>query len=254
MHDHRLVAGGTLGERVKQSRVADKATIELRDRIDRKARNAHVSLRFGAIELQRPRHGVEENLPKSVIVSFVEVAETRPPKGAKPLRWLLLTTHAVETTAEAWKLVAWYRQRWIIEQFFRLLKKQGLKIEDSQIQSASRLEKLTAIAARAAAIVIQLVQARHGGEDQDAAIVFTHDEIQTLTALADELAGTTKLQKNPHRPETLAWAAWIIAKLGGWNGYAKAKPPGPITFHNGFAYFQTLHESWTTFRGVFKNV
>jgi len=254
MHDHRLVAGGTLGEVVKRSQIADKATIELAGRANRRARKARVSLRFGSVELQRPRHGVEQNLPKGVTVYFVEIAETHTPKGVTPVRWLLLTTHPVETTADAWKIVAWYRQRWIIEQFFRLMKKQGLKIEDSQLQSADRLAKLTAIAARAAAIIIQLVQARDGGEDQLAAIAFTQDEIETLSALADELEGKTKLQKNPHRPHTLAWAAWIIAKLGGWTGYAKARPPGPITFHNGFAYFQSLHESWTTLKGAFKNV
>jgi hypothetical protein len=42
-----------------------------------------------------------------------------------------------------------------------------------------------------------------------------------------------RLQSNPHPKASLAWAAWIIAKLGGWNGYASSKPPGPITFFNG---------------------
>ena len=35
--------------------------------------------------------------------------------------------------------------------------------------------------------------------------------------------------ENPHPPERLAWAGWIIARLGGWDGYPKSKPPGPIT-------------------------
>ena len=48
------------------------------------------------------------------------------------------------------------------------MKTQGLRIEDSQLESAERLMKMVAIAARAAAIVIQLVQARNGGEELDA--------------------------------------------------------------------------------------
>ena len=38
---------------------------------------------------------------------------------------------------------------------------------------------------------------------------------------------------------SLAWAAWIIARLGGWNCYYK--PPGPITFRRGMAQFYPIH-------------
>jgi hypothetical protein len=69
--------------------------------------------------------------------------------------------------------VVWYRQRWIIEQFFRTLKLQGLRIEDSQLETADRLLKMVAIAAKAAVIIMQLVQARDGGDSQLARIAFT---------------------------------------------------------------------------------
>jgi hypothetical protein len=36
------------------------------------------------------------------------------------------------------------------------------------------------------------------------------------------------------------WAGWIIAKLGGWDGYPKSKPPGPITFRHGLEYFKSI--------------
>jgi hypothetical protein len=50
-------------------------------------------------------------------------------------------THAVPDAAAAWQIVAWYSARWIIEQLFRLLKKQGLRLEDSQVETAERLLK-----------------------------------------------------------------------------------------------------------------
>ena len=84
------------------------------------------------------------------------------PPGAEPILWRLLTTHRVEDEAMAWRVVGWYRQRWHIEQFFRTLKQQGLQLEDSQLENAERLIKLTAIAARAACTIMQLVQARDG--------------------------------------------------------------------------------------------
>lgn len=244
MHDHALVKGATLRKAVRHLAFCAKAVIDVPARMDRKPRKAHLSLRFGPVVLKRPTHTGEKDLPESVALNFVEVVELHPPKGAKSIHWLLLTTHEVATVAAAWQIVAWYRQRWIIEQFFRSMKTQGLRIEDSQLQSADRLSKLVAIAARAAAIVIQLVQARNGGEELPAEFTFSPEEIAALAAINADVQGNTELQKNPHRPRTLPWAAWIIAKLGGWTGYASHKPPGPITIHNGLNDFQKILLGW----------
>lgn len=249
MHDHCVMEGGTLCRLAKHMPFTAKAVIELRERANRRPRKAHVSLRFGSIQLKRPRNTVEEDLPESVALNFVEIVELHPPKGAEPVRWMLLTTHALKSVADAWQVVGWYKMRWIIEQFFRTMKTMGLRIEDSQLQSADRLIKIVAIAAKAAAIVMQLVQGRDGHDPQSAAIAFTPEEIQALDALNSTLQGRTELQKNPHREKTLAWAAWIIAKLGGWTGYASHRPPGPITFHNGLIYFRSFAAGW-----AFKNV
>lgn len=240
MHDHALADGGTLYQAVERTRFCDKAVIDLPRRMDRRGRQAHLSVRFGTVVLKRPARPGVKDLPEGVTVSFVEVVELHPPKGAEPIRWLLLTTHLVATAADAWRIVSWYKQRWIIEQLFRSLKSQGLRIEDSQIESAEGLIKLVAIATRAACIVIQLVQARNSGEELPAEFAFTPEEIDALKAINKTLKGRTQLQHNHHRPKTLAWAAWIIAKLGGWTGYASHRPPGPITFHIGMARFQIL--------------
>ena len=69
-------------------------------------------------------------------------------------------------------------------------------------------------------------------------------EIDTLAAVEQRFQGKTQKQSNPHQTNSLAWAAWIIARLGGWNGYASSKPPGPITFYNGLAYFRACADGW----------
>jgi Transposase DDE domain len=244
MHDHALRDGGTLYQAVERAPFCSKAVIDLPKRVDRKARKAHLSLRFGSVALKRPTRTGVKDLPKSIELSFVEVVELHPPKGAEPVHWLLLTTHPVADVADALQIVAWYKQRWLIEQLFRSTKSKGLAIEDSQLETAAGLIKLTAIAAKAACIVIQLVQARNGGEELPAEYIFSPEEIEVLTAINKKVQGRTALQKNPHRNNTLAWAAWIIAKLGGWTGYASHKPPGPITFHLGLARFQNFTAGW----------
>jgi hypothetical protein len=243
MHDRSIEEGGKLS--TAKLRAGGAADVELRERADRPKRIAHLVLRFGEVTLKRPSDTLEKDLPKTVPVRLVEVIEVGAPQGVEPITWRLLTTHKVEDAAKAWQVVSWYRARWTIEQFFRTLKQQGLQLEDSQVESAERLIKLTAIAARAAATIMQLVQARDGNSAQEAEIAFTPAEIDTLAALVPKLEGKTALQKNPHPPRSLAWAAWVIAKLGGWDGYPKSKPPGPITFRHGLQYFRSLAYGWS---------
>ena len=237
-HDRPIVGGGKLS--TAPLLPAGEVLANLPARPGRPARAARLVARFAQVEVLRPKNSIEKGLAPTVPVSLIEVAEIDAPSGAEPVFWRLLTTHPVKDATMTWRVVGWYRQRWIIEQFFRTLKQQGLQLEDSQLESADRLLKLTAIAAHAACTIMQLVQARDGKSGQDAQIAFTPAEIATLHALLPTLEGKTALQKNPHPPQSLAWAGWIIAKLGGWDGYPKSKPPGPITFRHGLHYFRAV--------------
>lgn len=245
MHDRVIAEGGRLS--TASLTPAGEAEIELAARPHRPARRAKLVARFGRVNLKRPGTTREAGLPKTVAVSLVEVVEPNPPPGAEPILWRLLTTHEVMDAAMAWRVIGWYRARWMIEQLFRTLKRQGLRLEDSQLETATGLLKLTAIAARAACTTLQLVQARDGRSGQRAEIAFTAAEIQTLDALLPRLEGATAAQKNPHPAHSLAWAAWIIAKLGGWDGYKSSKPPGPITFRHGLEYFHAIAYGWSLY-------
>jgi hypothetical protein len=237
MNDHAVVKGGTVRKALSALPLAGRAVIELRERPNRPARTANLVLRFAPMELRRPRNTIEKGLPDTIPVRVVQVVEPNPPEKAEPVDWILLTTHDVSTFEQAWRIVEWYRRRWIIEQFFRTLKQQGLRIEDSQLTTADRLCRLIAIAANAAAIVMQLVQARDGHNAQPASLAFAPHEIKLIALLNHKMQGSTARQKNSHPPNSLAWAAWVIAKLGGWHEY-QPRPPGPITFHNGLTRFR----------------
>jgi hypothetical protein len=236
MHDRVLVDGRSMYEAADSLPIADVSTIDLVARAHRPARQAKLALRFGRVRLQRPQGPGMRDLPKIVELTLIEVVERDPPANVEPLHWYLLTTHALSDPAAAWQIVNWYKKRWTIEQLFRILKTQGLQIEDSRLETADRLLKLTAIAAKAAVLTLQLVQARDGQSAQPASIAFNDAEIQVLDTLGRKYQGATKLQSNPHPSRSLAWAAWIIARLGGWDGYPRTKP-GPITIKHGLEYF-----------------
>ena len=246
MHDRRLVNGEGLYAAAERFALTTTRLVALPEREGkRKARLATLTLRFGKVELARPQNTRDRNLPKSVSLTLVEVVERNPPSGTEAVHWRLLTTHEVADAAAAWQIVDWYKMRWTIEQFWRLLKLQGLRLEDSQLETAERLIKLTAIAVKAAAVTMQLVQARDAPHTEPAALTFAPHEIAVLNKLNRELEGATALQKNPHRTKSLKWAAWIIARLGGWDGYPSSKPPGPITFKHGLEEFHAMVAGWS---------
>jgi hypothetical protein len=245
MHDRKLAGGTGLYAASEAMAFVDQRAIVLPARAQRAERVAVLKLRFGAVSLARPQSKFLRHLPKSLPLTLVDVCESDPPAGTEPLHWRLLTTHPVTNAEEAWRIVEWYKRRWLIEQFFRVLKTQGFKLEDSQIDTADRLLKLVAIAAKAAVITIQLLQARDGRTHQPIRLAFDAKAVATLGALNRNLEAQSKRLRNPHPPDSLAWAAWIIGRLGGWDGYPSSKPPGPITMKHGLEYFHAVAAGWS---------
>jgi hypothetical protein len=243
MKDRATAGGGTVFKKTASWAFVATREAKLAANSERAARTARLSLRFGEVTIARPESKHLKHLPKTTTLRLVEVVERDPPDGVEPIHWRLLTTHAVDDETMAWQIVDWYRMRWTIEQLFRLMKTDGLRLEDSQLETADGLMKLTAIAAKAACVVLQLVQARGGGS-QPAAHAFSPTEIAALDALNASREGKSAKQTNPHPRHSLSWASWIIARMGGWTGYPSARPPGPITMRNGYEKFRAIVEGW----------
>lgn len=257
-HDRQLDGGGTLFGWVDAQPIAACFSLEVPARAAgkpyrttnggrtkaRTAHTAHMDLRYGQVRIKRPQGSKARQA--SIELSVVDVresAETVPP-GEEPLHWILLTTHAVDSVDMALRVVGWYQQRWQIEQLFRTLKRQGLEIESSQLERADELIKLAYLATLAAARTLQLVNARDGPTDQPASDAFDDEELVVMEKLQGEFEGKTEKQKNPYAPHSMAWAAWTIARMGGWKGYASEAKPGPITMLHGLQRFDGTMTGW----------
>jgi DDE family transposase len=204
----------------------------------RKARSAELALRFSAVVLRKPQNGAAPDLPDTVDLMLVDVRETSTPTDGEPLHWRLLTTHAVASLGEARRVIDLYRMRWIIEEFFRTLKSAGFNIEDADIGEPQAMINLVAAATVAAVTVMQLVQARDGKTGQKLADAFDPADQPILEAASAQLEGKTARQKNPHPKGSLAFAAWVIARLGGWTGYYGK--PGPQVMRRGLDDFRRI--------------
>lgn len=206
-------------------------------RVGDPGRIATVALRAGPVVIQRPRHGFDHADFETVALSLVEVREIGAAPDGKPLMWRLLTSIAVDDAEGAREIVRLYRLRWRIEEVFRALKRDGMRLEETQVHQAGRLFKLAVIGLAAAARTIQLVDARDGGP-RPATDVIDAALLPIARAIGPTLERRTERQRNPHPVNSLAWLAWIIARLGGWNCYYK--PPGPKTMRAGWAQFATM--------------
>jgi Transposase DDE domain len=241
--DRALVGGGRLFTVAETWPIQHRFKLELRARPGRPARTAKVQLRFGEVTIKRPGNCSDPHASAQLTLRLVEVRETDA-KVEEPIHWRLVTTHEVQTVAQALQLIAWYRERWNIEQLFRTSKSQGLDLESSQVESAEALSNLAAITMIAATKVMQLVRARDGAVDRPATDVVAPEQLPILEALQISLEGKTAKQKNAHPLHSIAWLAWIIARLGGWTGYASERPPGPLTMRRGWNRFEQIAHGW----------
>jgi len=204
----------------------------------RKERIAELALRFSPVTLCRPHPSPASDLPDMIRLTMVDVREVSSLHDGEPIHWRLLTTHAVRSQKQARRIVDLYRKRWTIEEFFRTLKSAGFDIEEADIGEPEVMIKFVAAVAVAAVTIMQLVRARDGTTEEELVEAFEPDEQPVLEALSSQLEGATEKQKNPHPKGTLAFAAWVIARLGGWTAYYGK--PGPKVMRLGLEAFRRI--------------
>ena len=217
-------------------------------------RTACLHIRSARVRLERPRriHARVPDLDRTL--TLIEVRELNHQlvseyADEKPLHGYLPTTPLVEGIGEQrlqnlWRIVGYYLKRWNIEQFFRLLKKEGLRVETSQLRTPEAVKKMVILAAKAAEQAMQLVQAfqEQGPQLTPVQTLFDAEDERTLDLMDRELAarGKSATNHNPHPVGSLKRAAWTIARHGGWLGYEKSAKPRPATMLRGLEKMRYL--------------
>ena len=251
-HDRLLEDGGTLYDCMEGIAELGREAIDLPANPGRPARAAVVlALRAREITLKRPKrnHPAEAaKLPKTVTLTLVEAREVDPPDGVTPVHWRLMTTHKVATLADALQITHFYRQRWTIEQVFRVMKTKGFDIEAVRIAEDGPFENLTTATLIAAIQVLQMVRERDGVAGRPLQDAIDMEDQPALEAICQNLEGKTEKQKNPHPKGSLAYASWVCARLGGWTGYYGK--PGPIVMMHGLRALKAMLRGWRLAREV----
>lgn len=153
------------------------------------ARRAQVQLRWERVTISAPKT-VQTRHMLPVQLWALLVREVAPPEGAKPLRWVLLTTVPIESRKQALRCLRWYTRRWRIEEWHRVLKS-GCRIEAHQHQSAAKLACAIAIDTVMAWRVMALSLLGREAPDLPCDLIFEPWECRLLEALQPLVAPET---------------------------------------------------------------
>lgn len=216
-----------LGDYLQACPVAGTYELEVKANHHQPARTALVEVRLGLIGLPIPRdHGrfAEECGITFIAMYAVEVREVNPPKGAEPLRWVLLTSHAVTTFEEALEVITYYEQRPLIEEFHKALKT-GCRLEDRLYETAPRWEAVTAMLSIVAVRLLQLKTVAQAEPNRPAEAMVPPKWIVMLSAV----------RKGRNKQIRTAYEFMrALAGLGGHLGRKRDGEPGWITLWRGF--------------------
>ena len=167
----------------------------------------------------------------AVEVAAVYAQEGAPPQGEEAVEWLLLTSLPVVDFASACTVVQWYRCRWEIALFFRVLK-QGCQIEQLRLQTEQRRLNARALYLLMAWRIHLITMAGRAYPEVSCDVVFEPHEWQTISTMHDRC-------HPPQAPPVLRDIVRSLAQLGGFLARKGDGEPGIKSIWQGY---QRLHE------------
>jgi hypothetical protein len=193
-HNRKTVDNEKLFDSVKNSPVRGYAEIQIsrqskqkkkgkqKARNKRDGRKAEVSIRFKKEEIKAP-YPHEKKDPVSLYI--INVCEENPPEGIEGVDTYILTTMPVNTIEDAEKCVKYYRLRWRIEDWHRVIKT-GCKTEELAHKTADRLKRVIAINLAIAWKIMLMTLLGREAPDLPGEILFSEIEIEVLKAFAEK--------------------------------------------------------------------
>lgn len=214
--------------------VAATLTVQVPRHEDQAARAAELEVRFCAFTVQAPV--AKGHLP-AMQVYAVQAREIHPPAGVEPICWELLSTRPVTTAAQAIRMVKWYSKRWQIEVYHKVLKS-GCQVEQRQLETAERLERMLAVYMIVAWRVLAMtISAR---EYPELPVSIWLEEAQWQTLYCKEHKTSQPPKKCPTVKEAVLW----IAKLGGFLARKGDGHPGPKCLWRGLRRLNDLTDAF----------
>ena len=233
---------GKLWNKVERSAIAGHLQVHVPQSDKQPERNTVVSVRYTTVTLRPPWRPEQKKLPP-VTLNAVLVREEDPPADVEePIEWLLLTNWPVDSFDDAVQIVKWYRCRWQIEVFHKVLKS-GCSIEECRLQTAERLFPFIALKSVIAWRLHWMTYVNRHEPTAPCTVVLAEHEWQ---ALYIRIHRTPVL---PDTPPTVREAVRWIGRLGGFLGRKRDGEPGITVLWRGWQRLHDLAATWYLVKG-----
>lgn len=210
---------GKLFNAIANSQSLGRIKVGLPARPGKKKRTAQLELRSKKVKLKAPLRP-DSKLPE-VEVTIVQAKEIKAPKGEKPIEWNLLTSLNALDYDSCLQIVNYYKCRWEIEIFFKILKS-GCRVEDLHLEKAARLKTALALYMVLSWRVHYIMMLSRERPKMLADKVFDTIEIKAIYIMHEK--------KLPKKPPNLKTVAVMLAQTGGYLARKNDPPPGPKAF------------------------
>jgi hypothetical protein len=240
VHDRRIEEdedGRALWRHV-ESRELGQISIRVPRGKGTESREALIQLCAAPVSIKTPpKRPKAERRVGSIELFAVYAKEITPGRKSDKIEWKLLTTLQGETFDEARHILKLYSHRWLIEQYFRVLKT-GCKIEERQFEKAERLVNCLAADSIVAWMVLYLTILGRKTPDLPCTAVFEESEWKAVWVYVH------KKRELPESTPTLGEFIGLVGRLGGHLARKGDGPPGAETLWKGLQRVPDLAGMW----------
>jgi len=228
--DRRTETNDHLRAFIARKPVAFSDTIHVTPKDGNPKRDAQVEVRFAMTQVRAPKNGQRKNLQPLLQVYIVSIQEVNPPPNQTPLSWFLLTNVPTKNISQVKERIRWYKMRWQIEVFHRILKS-GCHVEQARLEKNERRYPYLSLFSIIAWKLLLLSQYNKISPSSPATSLLTQTE-------CDVLYSVTHSRSFKKRSFDAKLAAQWLAQLGGFLARKSDGLPGPTHIWRGWQRLQ----------------